>query len=195
MNDPINHHSHPFLCDVLLSQVVFIDLQTQLLQAIPNAATVLKMNELLLAIAQSLELPILLTEQYPKGLGATAASLLALAPTLQAIVKTSFSCHRVAEFREALLPARRQVVLSGLETHICVLQTALDLRADGWQVFIAADAVASQNPSHHDNALMQLQTAGCVISSVEALAFTWLKDSKHPQFKTVRDLCKTRRTR
>ena len=131
-------------------------------------------------------MPTILTEQYPQGLGTTAAPLAALLP--RPVTKMSFSCCGAGGFALALPPGRGALVLCGLETHVCVLQTALDLLARGYAVFVAVDAVASRHPIDHDTALRRLEAAGAILTTSEAVLFEWCGTADHPRFQDVRKL-------
>jgi nicotinamidase-related amidase len=167
------------------SAVVVIDIQDKLLPKIPDAARLVRNAGFLLDVAAQLDVPVRATEQYPKGLGPTTAEI---ARRLPAALpgKTAFSCCGADTFLEELEMLRRpSVVLVGMETHVCVAQTALDLLAAGLHVFLAVDAVAARGAVDHDTALRRLEQAGAVPTTVEAVAFEWLRDAKHPHFKAV----------
>ena len=135
--------------------------------------------------ATLLDIPITHTEQYPQGLGETEPALQAYLPSA-AIEKTSFSCCKAEHFPSRLAHARRkQIVLSGMESHVCVLQTAIQLKQLGYQVFVLEDAICSRYKHHHKNALQRLHQAGIVISSTESTLFEWLRDAKHEHFKAI----------
>jgi nicotinamidase-related amidase len=140
---------------------------------------------------QLLQVPIFLTEQYPKGLGHTIASIrYALQATLP-IQKMTFSCcgsdELMKTFREKGI---RQVVLAGIETHVCVLQTALDLLADNFQVHVARDAVSSRRELDHQTALQRLAQAGAIITTVEMALFELMVRADSAEFKEVSKLIK-----
>jgi len=167
------------------SVVVVIDIQDKLLPKIPDAAKVVRNAGFLLDVAAQLDVPVRATEQYPKGLGPTTAEIARRLPS-PLPTKTSFSCCGADTFLEELEMLRRgKVVLVGMETHVCVAQTALDLLGAGLQVFLAVDAIAARGSIDHDTALRRLEQAGAVPTTVEAVAFEWLRDAAHPQFKAV----------
>lgn len=167
------------------SVVVVIDIQDKLLPKIPNRESLIRTAGFVLDVAAALAVPVRATEQYPKGLGPTTAEIARrLGGSLPA--KTSFSCCGAGTFLEELEMLRRpNVVLVGMETHVCVAQTALDLLHAGLHVFLPVDALAARNAIDHDTALRRLEQAGAVPTTAEALAFEWLCDSSHPQFKAV----------
>ena len=169
------------------SQLVIIDVQEKLaaaMQAEPLAQLVRNCG-ILLQAAALLEIPRLYTEQYPKGLGPTVE---ALAPWLDAsarIEKTAFSCAEVPAFRSQLTSDKPQLILAGMEAHICVLQTAIGLQELGHQVIVAEDAVLSRNPEHKRNALLRLHQAGIMVSNTESIVFEWLGRAEGDAFKAI----------
>ncbi len=174
------------------SVLVVIDIQQKLSAAMPKGVRDRVVGEVntLSTAADVLKIPVLVTEQYPKGLGATEPALVSKLPAdSQIIEKTAFSCAKVPEFMQALnATGRKQVILTGMETHICVLQTALDLRHAGFEVFVIEDAVSSRLKGNQYNALHRMRLAGVVISNVESVLFEWLGDAQHPSFKTLAKL-------
>jgi nicotinamidase-related amidase len=167
------------------SVLVVIDVQDKLLAKIPTADALVRNAGFLLDAAKLLEVPVRATEQYPKGLGPTTAALAARLPA-PVPAKTAFSCCGAGPFLEELEMLRRKsVVLAGMETHVCVAQTALDLLDAGLHVFLAVDALAARAAVDHDTALRRLERAGAVPTTAEAVAFEWVADAAHPQFKAV----------
>ncbi len=167
------------------SVLVVVDVQDKLLAKIPTAAALVRNAGFLLDAAALLGVPAVATEQYPKGLGPTTAELARRLPAgLPA--KTAFSCCGAAGFLADLRDrGRPNVVLAGMETHVCVLQTALDLIEAGLTVFLPVDALASRYPIDHDTALRRMERAGAVPTTAEAVAFEWVADASHPQFKAL----------
>lgn len=180
------------LCSAGQSLLAVVDTQTQLAAAMPPTKRdeVLRNTAILLQAAGMLSVPVLITEQYPKGLGKTEAALTQhLPPAASIIEKTCFSCCGVADFMEAVQHSRRnQIILAGMEAHVCVLQTALDLHATGMQVFIVEDAVCSRRMRNKTNALTRLRQAGVVVANTESLLFEWLRDARHEHFKNISTL-------
>ncbi len=171
-------------CKEKLSTLLLIDAQEKLLQAMPEGAqaATLATWELLLDAAKALTIPIFYSEQYPQGLGQTLPSLQARLldlPRGHYCDKTCFS----AETLWQLPKERPQVVLLGLESHICVLQTALALFNQGKSVFVVEDAVLSRKEFNKNNAITRMRQAGVIITSAESLLFEWLEDAKHPAFR------------
>ncbi len=179
----------PVIADVGLSQLVVIDVQEKLSAAMPAEPLrlMLKQSQILLQAAKLLAVPVILTEQYAKGLGSTVNELRNLTE-VKAIDKTAFSCCQVASFNRLLVGDKPQMILLGMESHICVLQTALDLLARGKQVFVVEDAVISRHSDHKHNALARLRQAGCIITNAESVLFEWLRVAQGDNFKTISQL-------
>src|SRR5262245_27536840 len=153
------------------SVLVVIDVQDKLLLKIPTAKSLVKKAAFLLDVADLLDVPIRATEQYPKGLGSTTAELARRIPQPLS-AKTAFSCCGAGTFLEELEMLRRpNIVLVGMETHVCVAQTALDLLQAGLHVYLPVDALATRAALDHDTALRRLEQAGAVPTTVEAVAF------------------------
>ncbi len=165
--------------------LVLVDVQDKLLAKIPSAEKLIQNAAFLLDVAGLLQIPVRATEQYPKGLGGTHAELIRRL-TQQPTSKTAFSCCGAESFLEELQMTRRpNIVLMGMETHVCIAQTALDLLGSGLHVFLPVDTLASRYTIDHDTALRRLEQAGAILTTAEAVAFEWLADASHPQFKTV----------
>lgn len=169
------------------SQLVVIDIQPKLYAAMPesSASSTLHNTTILIQAANALEIPVIVTEQYPQGLGETMPEIRAHLGQAPAIAKTVFSACDEPKFSQQLHRDRPQIILSGMEAHICVLQTALDLLAAGKQVFVVEDAVVSRKPTNQANALARLRQAGCIITNTESVIFEWLGNAKHPHFKAL----------
>jgi nicotinamidase-related amidase len=180
----------PLKADVTLSQFVIIDVQSRLATVMPTDAmqAVLKNCSILAQTASLLGVAMIVTEQYPKGLGHTMPELAALIPNIHPVEKTTFSCLAESKFRRQLTRDHSQIVLSGMEAHICIVQTALDLIEAGKQVFVVEDAVISRNPANKANALARMRDAGCVITNTESVVFEWLGAAEGEVFKTVSKL-------
>ena len=173
------------------SLLCVVDIQERLLPAIPAGPQVLSMAGRLADAAALLGVRSVLTEQYPKGLGPTPPELTAKLPP--ALPKITFSCCGSDAFTAALTDDIESVLLCGLETHVCIQQTALDLLARGLTVFIAVDAVASRHTLDHEIALRRLESSGAILTTTEAALFEWCRSAEHPQFQAVRRLVLTDR--
>jgi nicotinamidase-related amidase len=182
------------LCDADRSALLVIDFQERLARAIPaedlNPAT--RSTRILLQAASLLGIPALSTEQYPQGLGPTLAEIQQhLGTSAPGLHKTGFSCCAADGFVDRLQSLqRRQIVLAGMETHVCVLQTAFDLKQRGYEVFVAEDACCARSPQRSRNGLARMRQADIMITHSESVIFEWLRDAAHPQFRTVSTLLK-----
>ncbi|MDO9204049.1 isochorismatase family protein [Methylotenera sp.] len=173
-----------------LSQLIIVDMQTRLIAAMPQEAlqATIKNAGILAQAASLLEVPTIITEQYPKGLGNTVPELQAILPSIKPVEKICFSCLAEPKFNRQLTGDHTQMVLVGMEAHICILQTALDLIGAGKQVFIAEDAIISRNPANKTNALTRLRDAGCIVSNTESIVFEWLGKAEGDAFKAISKL-------
>lgn len=180
------------LCRAERCVLAVVDMQTRLAQAmVPEEfEEVLRNTRSLLISALRLSIPVLVTQQYPKGLGNLHPDLNGVLPAAARIIdKTQFSCCGAPGYREALsATGRRQVVVVGMEAHVCVLQTAAALRDEGYEVFVVEDAVCSRSRTKRDNALARLRHAGIAVSNVESVLFEWLRDAGHEHFKELSKL-------
>jgi len=171
------------------SVLVIVDLQERLAAAMVPAARadVIRNTRILMEAATRLGIPALVTEQYPKGLGPTVAQLFEKLPeATPRLEKTCFSCAGTESFSTALeTTGRKQVILAGMEAHVCVLQSALELRAVRQCVFVVEDACCSRNQRHHANAMHRLRAAGVVVTNTESVVFEWLRDARHEHFKAM----------
>ncbi len=180
------------LCNANNSCLVVIDIQTRLTAVMPlKVLARLKRNiNILLQSANTLSIPVLATEQYPKGLGPTEPEIVKLLPdnTLK-FEKTCFSCTGAENFLQQLNKmGRKQIILVGIEAHVCVLQTAIQLIAEGYQVFVAADGVCSRHRENYEASLKRMSRANVVICNAESILFEWLRDAKHEHFKELSSL-------
>ena len=179
--------STTFTAESRTSQLVIVDVQEKLCGAMQADALhgMLRNCAILLQAAHLLEVPVIHTEQYPKGLGTTHVDLGSWLDSGSRVEKTCFSCCDESAFRNKLHGDRSQLVLVGMETHICVLQSALGLQQMGHQVFVAEDAVLSRNPANNANALDRMRQAGIIISNTESIVFEWLKVAEGDAFKQI----------
>jgi nicotinamidase-related amidase len=165
--------------------LVVVDLQEKLLPAIDDGARVLANTRLLLHLARVLELPVLVTTQYRRGLGDTVADVRALAGEAS-IDKTSFGCFGDAGFRARLREIGRDTLLvAGIESHICVAQTVLGALADGRMVHVAADAVGARTAENRAIGLTRMERAGAVVSSAEMAAYELVGRSDGSAFRAL----------
>ncbi|KUM04033.1 hydrolase [Chromobacterium subtsugae] len=164
--------------------LLVVDIQDKLLPAVHDADGLLKRSRWLVAAARDHQLPIVFSEQYPRGLGGTAAALREAAPEAPTVDKLHFSCV-AADCLPPLLTDKRQIIVCGMEAHVCVLQTALELLQAGKQVFVVADAVSSRKASDVELALARMRAAGAQIVSREMVLFELLRQSGSDHFKQM----------
>lgn len=187
-NDDAADGSAMGILDRERSALVLIDLQARLLPAIALHDQVLARAVRLVEAARLLDVPILATEHCPERIGATVAVLAERLRPEEIHAKRAFSAAGLAAFRRLVEAGRDQLVLAGTEAHVCVLQTALGLRALGARVAVAADAVGSRAAFDLELGLARLARAGVEIVSSEMVLFEWLGHADHPAFKPVHRL-------
>jgi nicotinamidase-related amidase len=168
--------------------LIVVDIQEKLLPPIFQKEQLVRNSQLLIRLAGTLKLPTLMTTQYAKGLGNIVPEISSLLPGTQAIDKHMFSCFGSDVFCSALkrLPGNRNtVLLCGMESHICVTQTALAALRDGYLVHVASDAVSSRTEWNWKIGLERMRAAGAVISSTEMMIYELLRSSGAPAFKEL----------
>jgi nicotinamidase-related amidase len=169
------------------SLLLLVDMQERLIPAIAGAAELIAQCGILLRAAYELGVPILGSEQYPKGLGTTIPALAEFAT--RRLEKVEFSAYANAAIKDELTRAgQKQIVLAGVEAHVCVLQTALELIDAGFQVFAVADAVGSRRPQSREMALQRIARAGGTLITVEMALFEWLRSARAPEFRSISKL-------
>lgn len=198
------------------SCVLVIDMQERLLPVIRHAGDLIRSVRFLLDAAAALNIPAVLSEQYPRGLGSTVAELQPHRSIVARFEKMSFSA---AEELRKLLPQRaclpsgvvadqdrgreplahrerltevEQVIICGIEAHVCVLQTALDLLAGGMQVFVVVDAIGGRRALDYDVALRRMRDAGCCLVTSESVVFEWCQRAGTDEFRAISRLVKER---
>ena len=174
------------------TRLIIVDIQERLLPALHEHTAFLAACRQFITGANLLGVPHIITEQYPKGLGATVPDIALLTPDAPKFSKTQFSAY-TAEVTAALQQGQPEnqkpnIILIGCETHICMLQTVLDLRQHGYNVFIPQECATSRTAANKANGLQQIQAAGGIVSNIESLLFMLLKDAQHPQFKAISKL-------
>ncbi len=167
------------------SLVIVSDLQEKLMAVIPESERLVHRCGLLLQGAEWLNVPILGTEQYPQGLGPTVPALAKFLPNPPA--KKRFSCVEALNLPAAGERAdeRFRAVVIGIETHVCVLQTAFDLQALGYEVLLPVDALASQQHQDTEIALRRMESAGMTLTTTQMLLLEWCETAEHPRFKDL----------
>jgi nicotinamidase-related amidase len=174
------------------SVLAIIDIQEKFRPTIAGIDDLIKRTEILARAAIRLGVPVLATEQYPKALGATVPEIKRWLPDSQAYLpKMCFSSAACDPFREALAATgRKQVVLAGIETHVCVLQTALELAASGYSIYVVEDAVSSRHSADRQAALERMSRHGVERITAEMAVFEWLRQAGTPEFKELQALIK-----
>ena len=162
------------------STLVFIDLQERLMPAIEHGDEVLKQCIRIARIAKLLNVPTIGTEQSPHSIGHNAPEISDFCR--QTIVKDHFNACKDGLI-EAIPKDRKQIILAGCETHVCVMQTALDLLRNQFNVAVLVDAVGSRRPLDKNTALQRLSSSGAIVMTAEMLAFEWLDTATNPHFK------------
>jgi len=184
------------LLDAQRSAVVVIDLQGKLMEMAHRSELVIAATRRLMQLAEIFERPVVLTEQYPAGLGPTHPEVRSVFDELTSpkryVEKVSFGCCGEPTFEEALQsvlpgvsPDRRQIVVAGIEAHVCVLQTVIELLSAGSEVHVCWECVSGRGKEYRRHALERMQQAGAVITNHESVAFEWARTKDHAAFKTM----------
>ena len=174
------------LLDATTTCLLVIDIQERLAAAVADGEGVIGRARLLLTAAARLGVPVIVSEQYPEGLGPTVEGLRPLPEHATVVPKRDFSCARDERLRAAIAETgRRQLVMCGMEAHVCVLQSALGFKAAGMDVFVAADAVGSRAPFRHELGLARMRDEGVRIVDSEMAVFEWLGTSMAPAFREL----------
>ncbi len=189
------------LLETSRSIVLVVDLQGKLMEMIERPRLVIAATKRLLKLADLFRVPVIMTEQYARGLGATHAEVRAAFDALTTpkyyLDKTSFGCCGDSGFgtllekaRPGIAPSARQVVVAGIEAHICVMQTVLELLRQGSQVHLCWECISGRGVEYRRHALDRMTQAGAVLTNHESVAFEWARDKNHVQFKAVNALFK-----
>jgi nicotinamidase-related amidase len=174
------------LIDPKNSCLLVVDVQEKLVHAVHESVQLINNCLWLMNVANRLQIPTLISEQYPRGLGKTIPELLSLVPAEQVMEKVHFSCATSPSCATLLEKvAVRQFVLIGIESHVCVLQTAIGLLKAGYQVFVVADAVSSRSAQDKEFALARMRALGVQIVSREMVFFEWVQQAGTPEFKQL----------
>lgn len=177
--------------DIEDSALVVVDVQGKLAQLMHEKDILFKNVQILIKAAGILDIPILWCQQCPESLGPTIPEIAELLTDSHPIDKAAFSCCGAPDFNDALNKlSRRCMILCGIETHVCIYQTAADLLAAGYSVEVIADAVSSRTLANKQIALQTLAAKGASISSTEMTLFDLLKTAEHPKFKQIAKLIK-----
>ncbi len=172
--------------------LLIVDMQEAFRTSISDFAETSARIALVAHAATLLDLPVLVTEQYPKGLGHTAGEISAVLPAnVEPIEKMSFSSVGAREFVTKLeQTAKRQILVCGIEAHICVNQTTHDLLAEGYQVHLLTDCITARHESNKAIAFAKMQASGALPSTTEMALFELMRDAGHKQFKAIQKLIK-----
>jgi nicotinamidase-related amidase len=182
---------HPTQMQAGDTGLLVIDVQEKLIDKIHNSRDVVRNIDFLIEGARVLGLPVQATEQYPKGLGSTVEPLRGKLP--ERPDKVAFSACAVPSVVDRFRrEARPKVVVAGIEAHVCVLGSVLDLLALGFRVYVAADAVGSRYPIDHEFALRRMEQAGAILTTAETCVFEWVGGAGHPKFRDVSRLVQER---
>lgn len=186
----------PLLMNRHDTALLIVDIQEKLLPHIRHHQRLLWNVNRLIAGANTLAVKILVSEQYPKGLGTTVQSIitsLAVDPDVGRFEKTMFSCRECRSMFETLVSGQiKNVVVAGIEAHVCVLQTALDLLAAGLEVYVCTDAIGSRFEDDYVTALSRLESSGVTLVTTEMTLFEWCEKAGSEEFKTISKLVQER---
>jgi nicotinamidase-related amidase len=184
--------AHENILDKAQTVLIIVDMQEAFRTTISDFAETTAKIALVAHAAQLLDIPIIVTEQYPKGLGHTANEIKAVLPRgLKPIEKTAFSSCGAKEFEEHLIEMRAlHVLVCGIEAHICVNQTVHDLLAGGYRVHFLTDCITARAPQNKQVAFQKMQLSGAIPSTTEMALFELMRDAKHKQFKAIQNLIK-----
>ena len=186
------HETTVNLCDVNNSCLIIIDVQAKLSSSIPEKviSRLRKNTDILLKAANQLNVPVITTAQYPKGLGPIEDFITnQINDSAKHFDKTCFSCLGADQLAEHLKQInKKQIILTGIEAHICVLQSAIEFIAEGYEVFVVTDAIASRKSTSYETALLRLNQAGSSLLNTESVLFEWLRDAAHSEFKVLSKL-------
>lgn len=171
--------------------LLVIDFQEKLLETVPRAEEAVAMTVKLIRVARELEVPILVSEQYPKGLGSTTGAISSEIDGFGPFKKLSFACLGDADFKTALkATGKKDLLIAGIETHVCVMQTVLMAIELGYETFVVCDAVASHDDFNHEAALHRMEKAGAELVTGEMAVFETLQEAGTEDFENVIPLLK-----
>ncbi len=170
--------------------LMIIDLQEKLLAAMSDREKVCRNTRLLLSLTHHYALPVMLTEQYPRGLGPTVNEIKEMLPEHHRLEKVQFSAFTPEMMVLLQQMGRRTILMTGTETHVCVYQTTRDLLENGFDVHLVRDAVCSRFHENHENGLALMHDLGAVITNTETVLFDLLVDSSNPEFRSISSLIK-----
>lgn len=170
--------------------LLIIDIQEKLVPVIANKEEVVKNTGVLIETAKEMNIPIIVTEQYPKGIGPTVSELEESLPVVEKFEKLNFSACTNKIMDAIKKTNKKKIIIVGIETHVCVIQTARDLLGDKYQVFVPIDGVGSRTKENKQNGLDLMKDMGAVITNTETIIFDLMKKSGTPEFKLLSKLIK-----
>lgn len=170
--------------------LLIIDIQERLAAAMTEKNKIIKNTEILIETASLMNIPVIVTEQYPKGLGNTVKELKERKELYAKVEKTQFSAYTDALKTPLMNLGRKKIIVTGMETHVCVFQTVRDLLKEGYEVYLVNDGVTSRTKENHTNGIDLMKQMGAAIVSTEVVLFDLLKDSKTAEFKAVSSMIK-----
>jgi len=182
---------HPEILDRYRTAVLIVDIQEKISAVMLHRQRVIDNTLKLVRACRIMDVPVLITEQYPQGLGPTEPVIAEAMESIAPPVKMTFSCCGIQELLDQLSGKDiEQIVIVGIETHVCVQQTALDLLLRGYQVHVLRDCVSSRKEIDYETALERMRASGVIISTLEAALFELLERAGTPEFKEVAKLVK-----
>lgn len=171
--------------------LMIVDVQQRLLSAMDAPRAVMSGCSLMMKAADVMDVPIVVTEQYPEGLGPTVEPLAELAPEEAFFSKLHFSSAKNPAIMGKIKTLQpRQIVIAGIEAHVCVLQTTIGLLEAGYPCFVAGDATSSRTAANHAAAMARLREAGAEVVTSEMVVFEWLEKAGTPEFRDLSRLLK-----
>lgn len=170
--------------------LMLVDIQERLVPAMPYGQESIQKTNILIAVANKLHIPIIATEQYPKGLGKTVPQISDNFQGVSVYEKITFSGYTEEISANLKRLAKKKIIIVGMETHICVFQTVRELLANGYQVFVVKDAVCSRTKENYRNGLSQMSVMGAVVTNTETVVFDLIKEAGTPLFKELSKLIK-----
>ncbi len=183
--------AHPSQMSAADTGLLIVDVQEKLMPLIPGADAIIRNIAFLVDGARLLGMTVQATEQYPKGLGSTVPEIAKRVP--ERPEKTAFSCCAIPSVAETFhRAARPKIVVAGIEAHVCVLGTVLDLLALGFRAYVAVDAVGSRYRIDQETALRRMEQAGAILTTCETAVFEWVGAAGSPQFKEISRLVQER---
>ena len=173
------------------TMAILIDIQERLLPAMSDNKKILSKAQILVNGLNELNIPIIVSEQYPKGLGRTVEELQSILGNVNYYAKTAFSCYNDKSIlNEIKKQNKKNIILFGIEAHVCVLQTATDLLQNGYNVILVEDAIGSRNNENKNTAIKRFISEGGILTCVESILFEFVGDAKAREFKAISKLIK-----